>query len=98
MLTRGSCLSIVFFLKLRRPPRSPRTDTLFPYATLVRSRGPSPFCPDAKRRSHPAARRAFFRCRIERAARSLGRPLNRVAPPWRRPVPEALGKIGRAHV
>src|SRR3546814_4430190 len=28
----------VFFLRIRRPPRSTRTDTLFPYATLFRSR------------------------------------------------------------
>src|SRR3546814_6859441 len=27
-----------FFLIIRRPPRSTRTDTLFPYATLFRSR------------------------------------------------------------
>src|SRR3546814_14781813 len=26
-----------FFLMIRRPPRSTRTDTLFPYATLFRS-------------------------------------------------------------
>src|SRR3546814_11755555 len=26
-----------FFLRLRRPPRSTRTDTLFPYTTLFRS-------------------------------------------------------------
>src|SRR3546814_7638005 len=30
-------LSIVFFLMIRRPPRSTRTDTLFPYTTLFRS-------------------------------------------------------------
>src|SRR3546814_13398180 len=29
-----------FFLMLRRPPRSTRTDTLFPYTTLFRSAGP----------------------------------------------------------
>src|SRR3546814_2625162 len=29
---------IVFFLMIRRPPRSTRTDTLFPYTTLFRSR------------------------------------------------------------
>src|SRR3546814_12926648 len=29
--------SFVFFLMLRRPPRSTRTDTLFPYTTLFRS-------------------------------------------------------------
>src|SRR3546814_10277670 len=28
----------VFFLMVRRPPRSTRTDTLFPYTTLFRSR------------------------------------------------------------
>src|SRR3546814_12743704 len=31
----GSCC--VFFLMIRRPPRSTRTDTLFPYTTLFRS-------------------------------------------------------------
>src|SRR3546814_18897787 len=30
------CLSL-FFLMIRRPPRSTRTDTLFPYTTLFRS-------------------------------------------------------------
>src|SRR3546814_10048674 len=33
------CLYIVFFfLRIRLPPRSPRTDTLFPYTALFRSR------------------------------------------------------------
>src|SRR3546814_20889966 len=32
------CLVILFFfLMIRRPPRSTRTDTLFPYTTLFRS-------------------------------------------------------------
>src|SRR3546814_20472046 len=31
---------MVYFLMLRRPPRSTRTDTLFPYTTLVRSARP----------------------------------------------------------
>src|SRR3546814_4505770 len=30
---------MIFFLMIRRPPRSTRTDTLFPYTTLFRSRG-----------------------------------------------------------
>src|SRR3546814_7326369 len=34
------CL-LFFFLMIRRPPRSTRTDTLFPYTTLFRSRPPS---------------------------------------------------------
>src|SRR3546814_12277046 len=30
----------VFFLMIRRPPKSTRTDTLFPYPTLYRARSP----------------------------------------------------------
>src|SRR3546814_3705919 len=33
---RDACI-ILFFLMIRRPPRSTRTDTLFPYTTLFRS-------------------------------------------------------------
>src|SRR3546814_6525285 len=36
---------LFFFLMIRRPPRSTRTDTLFPYTTLFRSL--QPMCPDA---------------------------------------------------
>src|SRR3546814_4893006 len=32
-----SVVGLFFFLMLRRPPRSTRTDTLFPYTTLFRS-------------------------------------------------------------
>src|SRR3546814_3441330 len=35
MLVVNCC---VFFVMIRRPPRSTRTDTLFPYTTLFRSR------------------------------------------------------------
>src|SRR3546814_20666179 len=31
------CACLCFFFSIRRPPRSTRTDTLFPYTTLVRS-------------------------------------------------------------
>src|SRR3546814_18248434 len=31
------CALMFFFLMIRRPPRSTRTDTLFPYTTLFRS-------------------------------------------------------------
>src|SRR3546814_19383660 len=34
-----SLLLFIFFLMIRRPPRSTRTDTLFPYTTLFRSVG-----------------------------------------------------------
>src|SRR3546814_15215960 len=32
-----TCSFLLFFLMIRRPPRSTRTDTLFPYTTLCRS-------------------------------------------------------------
>src|SRR3546814_17220924 len=32
-----SVICLVFFLMIRRPPRSTRTDTLLPYTTLFRS-------------------------------------------------------------
>src|SRR3546814_9123480 len=49
---------------IRRPPRSTRTDTLFPYTTLFRSARPRPW--NASRPAccarKPAARRAWMRC------------------------------------
>src|SRR3546814_14727004 len=40
-------LMYCFFLMIRRPPRSTRTDTLFPYTTLFRSfRAGAPAMPD----------------------------------------------------
>src|SRR3546814_18835586 len=36
-LTLPFHVSVFFFLMIRRPPRSTRTDTLFPYTTLFRS-------------------------------------------------------------
>src|SRR3546814_15055511 len=33
----GRCQEFMFFLTIRRPPRSTRTDTLCPYTTLFRS-------------------------------------------------------------
>src|SRR3546814_15158616 len=38
MVALTSVSDVFFFLMLRRPPRSTRTDTLFPYTTLFRSR------------------------------------------------------------
>src|SRR3546814_14897305 len=35
--TCSSVSLFIFFLMIRRPPRSTRTDTLFPYTTLFRS-------------------------------------------------------------
>src|SRR3546814_16827793 len=40
---------LFFFLMLRRPPRSTRTDTLFPYTTLFRSSYEKRFAKDWER-------------------------------------------------
>src|SRR3546814_17251971 len=37
MVACKRCLWVFLFLIIRRPPRSTRTDTLFPYTTLFRS-------------------------------------------------------------
>src|SRR3546814_15678294 len=67
-----------FFLRIRRPPRSTRNDTLFPYTTLFRSRcGLEP---------HRRARRSVHR-RADRRPRLRGsaarKPASRVAKGWR---------------
>src|SRR3546814_2803014 len=49
---------VFFFLMIRRPPRSTRTDTLFPYTTLFRSRaspGPGRWQPPRPRRRRTGA-------------------------------------------
>src|SRR3546814_11980977 len=42
LTTRVVSLYFDFFLRIRRPPRSIRTDTLFPYTTLFRSASSEP--------------------------------------------------------
>src|SRR3546814_20582394 len=55
-------LCFVFFLMIRRPPRSTRTDTLFPYTTLFRSstavKADNPEVKAARARMIPVVRRA----------------------------------------
>src|SRR3546814_3691367 len=41
LLCSRTCDIFIFFLMIRRPPRSTRTDTLFPYTTLFRSHAAS---------------------------------------------------------
>src|SRR3546814_17724700 len=41
-------LVLFFFLMIRRPPRSTRTDTLFPYTTLFRSAEQDRISPNAR--------------------------------------------------
>src|SRR3546814_14162925 len=74
---------------IRRPPRSTRTDTLFPYTTLIAPRDPEELFLERGRKSSSCARRfhsagAFFRKR--EASRSFARsaflaiPRGRAAP------------------
>src|SRR3546814_3730105 len=42
-----------FFLMIRRPPRSTRTDTLFPYTTLFRSAVAAAGCRESFAAQHP---------------------------------------------
>src|SRR3546814_3599808 len=55
---------------IRRPPRSTRTDTLFPYTTLFRSVGPR----DISNGPRPRDRRARYRGRRAREEVQGGRP------------------------
>src|SRR3546814_14638194 len=57
-------LAVFFFLRIRRPPRSTRTDTLFPYTTLFRS-WPVPAADRAKVRTEVGTE--FFRAEHGRA-------------------------------
>src|SRR3546814_4951777 len=70
---------IFFFLMIRRPPRSTRTDTLFPYTTLFRSRTePSPFWRDRRRQQQVRSRAGYL------GELGVGfRPLPQTPPPWR---------------
>src|SRR3546814_3719798 len=76
---------------IRRPPRSTRTDTLFPYTTLFRSHDPQPGHPRGKsdRRVTPAA--PCPRTSRKSNAPPSSRPCRKTAttrprpPPWASP-------------
>src|SRR3546814_3379079 len=60
-----------FFLMIRRPPRSTRTDTLFPYTTLFRSVGDQDPVPDLRQRDIAEAHRAPGRRRVGEPAEAV---------------------------
>src|SRR3546814_6053438 len=70
---------------IRRPPRSTRTDTLFPYTTLFRSLHPL--------RQEPRARYPLSACRPD-----MGRPDRISTRPGMQLALHGLREIGRAHV
>src|SRR3546814_10577991 len=61
---------LVFFLMIRRPPRSTRTDTLFPYTTLFRSNPARAKSAGAR----PNSGTDICRRERKRCARQTGRP------------------------
>src|SRR3546814_4385696 len=87
---------------IRRPPRSTRNDTLFPYTTLFRSSTPVEWMPDQVR--HDEGTRAEFRiCSLFVPIVALscaGGPRQAPAPDRRprRAGESASDEIGRAHV
>src|SRR3546814_14613204 len=56
---------LLFVLMIRLPPRSTRTDTLFPYTTLFRTGARLQWWPDRRHRARRAAR--GVQCRSRRA-------------------------------
>src|SRR3546814_13080514 len=82
---------------IRRPPRSTRTDTLFPYTTLFRSypRDPARDESDPALQGRTALRRAVRRAR--RVRLSLYRPDARVRRPQTQRAPPG-GRVVRARL
>src|SRR3546814_1772272 len=82
---------------IRRPPRSTRTDTLFPYTTLFRSRLPEGRTAGASGRAAAPVR--LDRPSVDRLSRGPAQELPRNARRRRRPVEPHLrapGLVGRA--
>src|SRR3546814_18691900 len=78
----GRRVCLLFFLMIRRPPRSTRTDTLFPYTTLFRSgqsRGAAlpDYLPGEGAAHAPAARESLDRRGDRESAQLRQRPLRR---------------------
>src|SRR3546814_9751712 len=76
--------SVCFFLKKRLPPRSTRTDTLFPYTTLFRSRPAQAVRMTAGRRISPPRMRSSC---FWRSCPAAPQPKRRTLPTDWRPSP-----------
>src|SRR3546814_18693690 len=90
-----------FFLMIRRPPRSTRTDTLFPYTTLFRSREQQPRALAARKRADERVGQFGIEQELlEIALDVLLYPehLDPVAAVGEHVADALVGEIGRAHV
>src|SRR3546814_11324357 len=96
-----------FFLMIRRPPRSTRTDTLFPYTTLFRSDQLSSLALDwllldprrfqlGTRYGHRQTTVDLVRACAPRWSNEEIARFERTVLSYRPPVPEHLEEIGRA--
>src|SRR3546814_19270830 len=87
--------SLIFFLMIRRPPRSTRTDTLFPYTTLVRSAAAARrrFAIQKQMPARPVAKGTYIRAHRIPSTPQLGVSASLTAPTMSGP-----SEIGRAHV
>src|SRR6056297_290077 len=74
--------SLFFFLMIRRPPRSTRTDTLFPYTTLLRSSHAPRSRPPGSRPFHPGLHPRQDRCLFHPDAMGLDLPVEPASPAW----------------
>src|SRR3546814_14060910 len=98
----SDCKLVIFFLMLRRPPRSTRTDTLFPYTTLFRS---ITFVYVTHSHSEAFAMADRVVIMSQGHVEQIGTPQEIYATPGNRFVAEFVGgkniiegQIGRAHV
>src|SRR3546814_14996619 len=93
-----TCVCIVVFLMIRRPPRSTRTDTLFPYTTLFRSIGVCAAEPGVLDRLMGIDRDVMPRGNFDNFQMMLDLPLAIVpfhrGRPWRRARRDDAARVG----
>src|SRR3546814_5173040 len=83
------CIKCISFFKIRRPPRSTRTDTLFPYTALFRSRAGRVLSPvegkkgDDSGAAHTLSGHARGDCGLSGRGPKLWRPDLRQPELWR---------------
>src|SRR3546814_15083402 len=97
--TITSCLYPVslfffFFLMIRRPPRSTRTDTLFPYTTLFRSGDEAQGAVEDRQPDVEPVQRLLDSPHIGGDRRAIPLPVEHAADPSRSPFCPGLGLCG----
>src|SRR3546814_7412016 len=97
MMTNVVLYMSFFFLMIRRPPRSTRTDTLFPYTTLFRSHERPRKARSAKDSAHRRGARTIRQIRARYFGRGRyrrDRRLKRDFQLWVRAWPRWLSLVG----